>query len=127
MLVGVPGPAYAENVLGGCIHDVPSRNTSPASYRCGLLFFHSKNSAGGKEEAFSQPPVRFYYNKYMGGVDLSDQLNGYYLSLHKARAYVWTRVFEQKLLQACTNAWLLYVWWAVDMKGKVSDEIKALE
>lgn len=74
-----------------------------------------------------QPFCRFDYNKYMVGVDLADQFNGYYLTMHKARNYFWRRVFEQKLMQACTNAWLLFKWWLDDIIGKVKAEIKTLE
>lgn len=74
-----------------------------------------------------QPICRFDYNKYMGGVDLADQFIGYYLTMHKAKNYFWRRVFEQKLMQACTNAWLLFTWWLKDMVDKVEAEIKILK
>ncbi|CAN0129376.1 unnamed protein product, partial [Scytosiphon promiscuus] len=68
----------------------------------------SKNAAGGAKELLWQPACRFDYNKHMGGVDKADQLIGYYLTHHRAYSYFWRRVFEQKLLQACCNAWLVF-------------------
>lgn len=50
-----------------------------------------------------------------------------YFSLQKSRGYFWRRAFQQKFLQACTNAWLLYKWWLGDMLETVSGAIGALE
>ncbi|CAN0032695.1 unnamed protein product [Pylaiella littoralis] len=87
---------------------------------------YSKFAAGDKKEDSWQPLCRFHYNKFMVGVDLADQLNGYYQSLHKSKNYFWRRVFEQKLMQACSNAWLLYRWWLDDMLAQVKAEIATL-
>lgn len=87
----------------------------------------SKNAAGGKKEDLSQPECRFDYNWKMGGVDIADQLNQYYQTLHRARAYFWRRVFEQKLMQATSNAWLLFCWWLKDSLKTVDGEISALK
>lgn len=79
------------------------------------------------KDAGFQPWSRFHYNRYMNGVDVADQYNGTYQSRHRAVNYFWRRVFEQKLMQACTNAWLLFRWWLADMRSKVVAEIKGLE
>ncbi|CAN0344456.1 unnamed protein product, partial [Pylaiella littoralis] len=63
----------------------------------------------------------------MGGVDKADQHNGTYQSRHRANNYFWRRLFEQKLMQACTNAWLLFRWWLDDMQSKLKAEIDRLE
>ena len=47
----------------------------------------------------------------MGGADRADPFNGPYGFLHKAYVYFWRRVLEQKLQQALTNVWLLFVAW----------------
>ena len=80
----------------------------------------------GKMDGF-QPWCRYHYNKYMSGVDIADQHNGTYQSTHRAVNYFWRRVFEQKLMQACTNAWLLFRWWLVDLRRQVVAEIKKLK
>ncbi|CAN0040794.1 unnamed protein product [Pylaiella littoralis] len=41
--------------------------------------------------------------------------------------YFWRRVFEQKLMQAYTNAWLLLRWWLDDVQSKLKAEIDRLE
>ncbi|CAN0297390.1 unnamed protein product, partial [Pylaiella littoralis] len=87
---------------------------------------YSKFAPGKKKETLWQPLCRLAYNTFMG-VDLADQLNGYYLTLHKAYNYFWRRVFEQKLMQACSNAWLLYKWWLADMLVQVNEEITKVE
>lgn len=92
-----------------------------------LLCSSSKFAPGKKKETLWQPLCRLAYNTFMGGVDLADQLNGYYLTLHKAYNYFWRRVFEQKLMQACSNAWLLYKWWLADMLVQVNEEITKVE
>ncbi|CAM9689964.1 unnamed protein product, partial [Hapterophycus canaliculatus] len=67
-----------------------------------------KRAAGDVTESHWQPFCRLDYNKRMGGVDIADQLIGYYLTNERARDFFWRRVFENKLIQACANAWLLY-------------------
>lgn len=74
-----------------------------------------------------QPSLRKDYNDYMVGADVADQLNNYYITLHKAKNYFWRRVFEQKLMQACSNAWLVFRWWLSDMMAKVDAKIKLME
>ena len=45
----------------------------------------------------------------MGGADKADQYNSFYAFLHRAYWYSWRRVFEQKIQQSITNAWLMFV------------------
>lgn len=52
---------------------------------------------------YVQPMARKFYKAKMGGVDKSDQLNGYYASLHRSCNYFWRRLFEQKAFQAASN------------------------
>ena len=79
---------------------------------------------GGKEDHLWQPCSRRDCNKYIEGVDNADQLNGYYSTLQKAKNYLWRGVFEQKLMQACTNAWLLFRWWLQVIVAKVNVEVE---
>ncbi|CAM9197360.1 unnamed protein product [Pylaiella littoralis] len=50
-----------------------------------------------------------------------------YQSRHRANNYFWRRVFEQKLMQVCTNAWLSFRWWLDDVQRKLKAEIDRLE
>lgn len=87
-----------------------------------------KHVAGSDiKESGLQPWCRYYYNMFMGGVDIADQLNACYQSMHRAKNYFWRRVFEQKLMQSCTNAWLLYQWWLPDMIRSVNAAIERAE
>jgi len=63
----------------------------------------------------------------MEGVDAAHQLNGYSSTLHKAKNCFWRGVFEQKLMQPCTNAWLLFRWWLHSIVTRVNAEIKLLK
>lgn len=63
----------------------------------------------------------------MGGVDIADQLIGYYLSNHRTRKYFWRRVLEHKLMQACANAWVLFKRWLNDTREMVEAGIASLE
>jgi hypothetical protein len=49
------------------------------------------------------------YNKYMGGVDKSDQLLQYHSSLCYATTY-WKTLFYHMLDVAVTNSFVLYKW-----------------
>lgn len=63
----------------------------------------------------------------MGGVDIADQYNGYYQIQHRSISYFWRRVFEQKLAQAASNAWLLFVLWITETIKMIKDEIEVSE
>lgn len=65
-----------------------------------------------------QPLARLEYVLYMGGVDVADQRLGAHQHDHKPRTYFWRRVFDQKVAQAISNAYLLYRAWA---QGLVTD------
>ena len=60
----------------------------------------------------------------MEGVDTADRLNGYYSTLHKAKNYLLRHVFEQTLMQALMNAWLLFRWWLQVIVAKVNVEVE---
>ena len=60
---------------------------------------------------FKQPVVRQTYVKRMRGVDVADQKGGTYMTPHRPKNYFWRRVFEQKLMQAVVNAYILFQKW----------------
>jgi len=51
------------------------------------------------------------YVKFMGGVDSADQQNGSLAHDHKSVTNHWRRVFDAKIEQALTNAFLLFRKW----------------
>lgn len=59
-----------------------------------------------------QPVARSDYVMKMLGVDVADQLLGAHCHVHKPMTYFWRRVFDQKLAQAISNAYLLFARWA---------------
>lgn len=52
------------------------------------------------------------YTGGMGGVDVADQRLTAHAHVHKPMTYFWRRVFDQKLQQAISNAYLLFLMWA---------------
>jgi Transposase IS4 len=54
------------------------------------------------------PNIVSYYNRYMGGVDLVDQLKGYYGIDRKSKRW-WIRLFFHFVDLAVTNAYILYI------------------
>ena len=55
----------------------------------------------------SVPPLLPAYNKYMGGVDLTNQLQKYYAFDHRCR-WTWLQIFFHLLDFAVNNAHILY-------------------
>ena len=53
------------------------------------------------------PPLRPAYNRFMGGVDRTDQLRKMYGFDRKSKCY-WLRIFFQFFDYAVNNAYLLY-------------------
>lgn len=63
-------------------------------------------AVGGREQV-QKPECVVHYNKYMGGVDLYDQLASYYSFEHRTVKW-WRRVFFHLLDTAIVNAYILY-------------------
>ena len=61
------------------------------------------------------------YNRYMGGVDKSDQLLQYHSSLRRATRY-WKTLFYHMLDVAVTNAFVLYNWSRMERGEKAITE-----
>lgn len=53
------------------------------------------------------PKMVEHYNKYMGGVDLSDQMVGLY-DMDRKTGKWWKRVFYRLLMTSAVNSWILY-------------------
>ena len=63
------------------------------------------------------------YNKYMGGVDKSDQFLRYHSSLRRATRY-WKTLFYHMLDVAVTNAFVIYNWHLMEKGVKAISENK---
>ena len=55
------------------------------------------------------PSAIKYYNKFMGGVDKSDQLIGYHRVIRQTKKY-WKTLFYHLLKISLTNAFVLHKW-----------------
>ena len=66
----------------------------------------SRHAAGGREMV-QKPQAIMEYNKYMGGVDLADQLLSYYGFGHRTVKW-WRRAFFFLLDTAVVNSYILY-------------------
>lgn len=61
----------------------------------------------GMKKTVSCPEAISFYNKYMGGVDMTDQYTVLYDIDRKSNKW-WKRVFQRLLMTAVSNAWVLY-------------------
>ena len=68
-----------------------------------------------------QPSAINKYNKYMGGVDKSDQYISYYRILRQTKRY-WKTVFYHLVEIGATNAFILYMWRRMEQELKPCTE-----
>lgn len=61
----------------------------------------------GSKKDVSCPEAISFYNKYMGGVDMTDQYTVLYDIDRKSTKW-WKRVFQRLLMTAVTNAWIIH-------------------
>lgn len=61
----------------------------------------------GMKKSVTCPEAISFYNKYMGGVDMTDQYTVLYDIDRKSNKW-WKRVFQRLLMTAVTNAWVLH-------------------
>lgn len=61
----------------------------------------------GCKKTFDCPEAIVFYNKFMGGVDKSDQYSTYYQVDRKSNKW-WKRMFNRLLLITVSNAWILH-------------------
>ena len=66
----------------------------------------TRQAEGGREEV-RKPVMVEEYNKYMGGVDKSDQLLSYYGFSHRTVKW-WRRAFFHLIDLAIVNAYIMY-------------------
>ena len=59
----------------------------------------------------------------MGGEDVTDQKAGMYLCPHRSMNYFWRRVFEQMVMQAVVNGFILFENWRALTIAKVDERI----
>ena len=78
----------------------------------------------GKALDLHQPWMRMDYVLKMGGVDLADQQNGSHTHDHKSYTNFWRRVFDAKIEQALTNAFLMFRKWVQLLIREVEDRMK---
>ena len=80
----------------------------------------SRKAVGGRETV-QKPKAIVEYNKYMGGVDLADQLLSYYGFGHRTVKW-WRRAFFFLLDMAVVNGYILYTQQNPDKKGRLTHE-----
>lgn len=71
-----------------------------------------------------QPHMRMDYVREMGGVDTADQQNGSHYHDHKSYNNHWRRVFDAKLCQLLTNAFLIFRKWVHSLMSQVAAEME---
>ena len=78
-----------------------------------FFFIRRNESDTGGEPIVSVQPVALYdYVMKMLGVGVADQRLDAHAHVHKPMTYFWRRVFDQKLAQAISNAYLPFARWA---------------
>ena len=94
-----------------CWHDnncVILLSTAYPGHQDGTVKRKGKDSAGRHVSLdVALPTAVKYYNMFMGGVDKSDQLIGYYRITRQTQKY-WKTIFLHLLEIAATNAFILY-------------------
>lgn len=66
-----------------------------------------RTTKDGTKKEFSCPEMLQFYNNYMGGVDLTDQMAGLYDFNRKSSKW-WKKVFYKALMMAVANAHVIY-------------------
>lgn len=66
-----------------------------------------RKQKNGEKKSFPCPEAIVFYNKFMGGVDMTDQYTLAYDINRKTNKW-WKRVFQRLLMTAVTNAWIVY-------------------
>ena len=102
---------------------VCSMSTTHPGHSSGTVQRKCKNHSTGSFEVQQVPvPIMIaQYNRYMGGVDKSDQLLQYHSSLRRAKRY-WKTLFYHMLDLAVTNALVLYNWGRMEREEKAITE-----
>ena len=102
---------------------VCSMSTTHPGHSSGTVRRKCKNNSTSSCEVKDIPiPVMIaQYNRYMGGVDKSDQLLQYHSSLRRATRY-WKTLFYHMLDVAVTNAFVLYNWGRMEREEKAISE-----
>lgn len=67
----------------------------------------TRKQKNGIKKTVSCPEAIAFYNKYMGGVDMTDQYTLLY-DINRKSTKWWKRVFQRLLMTAVTNAWVLH-------------------
>ena len=80
----------------------------------------TRHAAGGRETVL-KPKAVVEYNKYMGGVDLADQLLSYYGFGHRTVKW-WRRAFFFLLDTAVVNSYIMYTLQNPDKKRRLTHE-----
>ncbi|XP_046394787.1 piggyBac transposable element-derived protein 4-like [Ischnura elegans] len=68
----------------------------------------NRKQKDGRKVKVDCPELICFYNKYMGGVDLSDQKVGVYDFDRRSNKW-WKKVFYKVLMLAVVNSWILYM------------------
>ena len=80
----------------------------------------SRRAVGGRETVM-KPHTRVEYNRYMGGVDVADQLLSYYGFGHRTVKW-WRRAFFFLLDMAVVNSYILYTVQNPDKRRRLTHE-----
>lgn len=73
----------------------------------GTISTADRRQKDGSIKTYDCPEAIVDYNKYMGGVDLTDQFTVTYDIDRKCNKW-WKRTFQRFLMTAVTNSWILY-------------------
>ena len=110
----------------GCWNDnsiVATLSTCYPGHSINTIKRKGKNPATGRNEEHQVPvPVIIEkYNKFMGGVDKSDQYLQYHSSLRRTIRY-WKTLFYHMLDVAVVNSMVIYNWGSMELGGKPLSE-----
>lgn len=100
---------FAANELGTvAVHWKDTKDVfSMSNFHDNSIVKITRKQKNGDKLEVNCPKQIFFYNRHMGGVDMTDQYSSLYDSNRKSKKW-WKKVFAKLLSMSVTNSWIVY-------------------